>query len=155
MSDQSPRIITRRELLKGVGAVGVATAAPVGFDSTVANAAAEPAQASTAPVARGALEALTASEFDTLEAIVARIVPSDANGRGAREARAAYYIDRALGGALAGSRETYRAGLAALDRYSQSSRGKPFHELSPTDQDSVLIDVELGAATGFAGGSAP
>ena len=38
------------------------------------------------------------------------------------------------------------------------SRGKPFVELSPTDQDSVLIDVETGAATGsgagFAGSSA-
>src|SRR5207244_4577181 len=45
----------------------------------------------------------------------------------------------------------YRSGLAALDRYAQSSRGKTFKELSPTDQDSVLIDVETGAATGFTG----
>ena len=38
------------------------------------------------------------------------------------------------------------------------SRGKPFGELTPIDQDSVLIDVETGAATGsgagFAGSSA-
>ena len=32
------------------------------------------------------------------------------------------------------------------------SRGKPFIELSPTDQDSVLIDVESGAATGSGAG---
>ena len=32
------------------------------------------------------------------------------------------------------------------------SRGKPFVELSPTDQDSVLIDVESGAATGSGAG---
>jgi hypothetical protein len=38
------------------------------------------------------------------------------------------------------------------------SRGKAFADLSPIDQDSVLIDVETGAATGsgagFAGSSA-
>jgi len=60
-----------------------------------------------------------------------------------------HYIDRALGGALSSSRQAYTSGLAALDRYSRSSRGKPFTELSATDQDSVLIDVETGAATGF------
>ena len=41
-----------------------------------------------------------------------------------------------------------------MDRYAHSSRGKAFAELSPTDQDSVLIDVETGAATGFTGTSA-
>ena len=105
--------------------------------------------------AREPLENLTATEADLLEAIVARLIPTDANGPGATEARAAHYIDRALGGALASSRQAYTAGLAALDRYSRSSRGKTFTELSATDQDSVLIDVETGAATGFTGSSAP
>jgi gluconate 2-dehydrogenase gamma chain len=101
---------------------------------------------------------LTAAEADLLDAIVARLIPSDANGPGAREAQAVRYIDRALAGALSTSREAYRVGLAALDRYARSSRGRPFLELSPTDQDSVLIDVETGAATGahagFQGSSA-
>jgi gluconate 2-dehydrogenase gamma chain len=105
-------------------------------------------------VAREPLEHLTAAEADLLEAIVARLIPTDANGPGATEARAAHYIDRALGGALASSRQAYTAGFAALDRYARSSRGKPFTELSATDQDSVLIDVETGAATGFTGSSA-
>ena len=84
-----------------------------------------------------------------LEEICARIIPTDANGPGAREARAAHYIDRALGGALSGSRQAYTAGLAAFDAYCRSSRRAPFLELSTRDQDSVLIDVETGAATGF------
>jgi gluconate 2-dehydrogenase gamma chain len=104
--------------------------------------------------AREPLENLTATESDLLEAIVARLIPTDANGPGATEARAAHYIDRALGGALASSRQAYTAGLAALDRYARSARGKPFTELSATDQDSVLVDVEKGAATGFTGSSA-
>ena len=102
---------------------------------------------------REPIENLTAYEADMLEAICARIIPTDANGPGAREARAAHYIDRALGGALSGSKAAYTAGLAAFDAYCRSSRRAPFTELSARDQDSVLIDVETGAATGFIGSS--
>jgi gluconate 2-dehydrogenase gamma chain len=103
---------------------------------------------------REPLETLTAGEMDILDAVVARLIPTDANGPGATEARAVHYIDRALGGALASSRPAYTSGLAALDRYARSSRGAPFTQLSAIDQDSVLIDVETGAATGFTGSSA-
>ena len=105
--------------------------------------------------ARAPLEHLSASEADILDAIVARLIPADANGPGALEAGATRYIDRALGGALTSSRETYRSGLTALDQYARTSRGKPFRELAAADQDAVLIDVEDGRATGFTGGSAP
>ena len=88
-----------------------------------------------------------------LDAIVARLIPGDANGPGATEARAAHYIDRALGGALASSREAYAAGLAALDAYARSSRGVPFAQLPVADQDLVLTDVEAGVATGFGSSS--
>ena len=102
----------------------------------------------------GRFENFTAVESEILEAVVARLIPSDDLGPGAKEAGAAHYIDRALGGALASSRQAYASGLAALDRYARSSRGETFAKLSPTDQDSVLIDVETGAATGFTGSSA-
>jgi len=118
-----------------------------------ARPATTPATPSTAP-RREQIENLTAAEADMLEAICARIIPTDANGPGAREARAAHYIDRALGGALKESRPAYTAGLAAFDAYCQSSRRAPFTELSARDQDSVLIDVETGAATGFTGSPA-
>ena len=114
---------------------------------------AKPAAPSAAAPRREPIENLTAYEADMLEAICARIIPTDANGPGAREARAAHYIDRALGGALSGSKAAYTAGLAAFDAYCRSSRRAPFTELSTRDQDSVLIDVETGAATGFVGSS--
>ena len=86
-----------------------------------------------------------------LEAICARIIPTDANGPGASEARAAHYIDRALGGALSpparptrpGSRRSIATPVRHAGRRSPSCRRR--------DQDSVLIDVETGAATGFTG----
>ncbi len=157
MSDEQPRIITRRDLLRGVGVAAVAAAAPAAaIDGTVVpgTAAGEALQqsATNAARAREAYETLTATEADTLEAIVARLIPTDANGPGATEARAVHYIDRALGGALSSSRQAYSAGFAAFDRYCRMTRGAPFVELSATDQDSVLIDVESGSATGSGAG---
>jgi gluconate 2-dehydrogenase gamma chain len=156
--------ISRRDLLKRAGAIGAAAAAAgEGVRAFQASDLDRPAESLALhegasdhgmAVAREPLENLTATEADLLDAIVARLIPSDASGPGATEARAAHYIDRALGGALASSRQAYTAGLSALDRYSRSSRGKAFTELSTTDQDSVLIDVETGAATGFTGSSA-
>jgi len=151
MADESSRIFTRRDLLKGVAVAGAAAVAPaVGVTPDAAAAQAGAAYAMPEHDAgRDALESLTAAESDTLEAIVARLIPTDDNGPGAKEARAARYIDRALGGALSDSRETYRTGLAALDTYARSSKGNGFHQLSATDQDAVLADVERGNATGF------
>jgi gluconate 2-dehydrogenase gamma chain len=157
--------ISRRDLLKRAAAIGAVSVPAARADAGAralqagddgGNRAAEsPAlhEHDTA-AAREPLESLTAAEADLLDAIVARLIPTDASGPGATEARAAHYIDRALGGPLASSRQAYTSGLAALDRYARSSRGKAFTELAPIDQDSVLIDVETGAATGFTGSSA-
>jgi gluconate 2-dehydrogenase gamma chain len=87
------------------------------------------------------LETLAAVEADTLEAIVARLIPTDENGPGAAEARAAHYIDRGLGGALAASLDAYRTGLAAVDAYARGTTGAPFDRLSPRDQDAVLSET--------------
>jgi gluconate 2-dehydrogenase gamma chain len=152
-------MISRRALLKAAGA---AAATAAGAEALRAEPPAE-AISTSAEAALGAhdheqaappapLEALTAEEAALLTAIAARLIPADANGPGAVEAGAIAYIDRALAGFLSLSREAYRRGLAALERYARSSRGKPFRELSPVDQDSLLIDVETGAATGSGAG---
>jgi gluconate 2-dehydrogenase gamma chain len=148
--------ISRRDLLKRAALVSAAAAAPHdgarAFHPSTGSGRRQASDLGTAVdthETREPLENLTATEADLLDAIVARLIPTDANGPGATEARAVHYIDRALGGALASSRQAYTSGLAALDRYSRSSRGKPFIELSATDQDAVLVDVETGAATGF------
>ena len=147
--------VSRRDLLKRASLAGAAitlpiTTAPVEQQSRPAAATAPP----TSAVPREPVENLTQQEADLLEAICARIIPTDANGPGAREARAAHYIDRGLGGALKESLDAYRSGFEAFDRYCRSSRGAAFTALSERDQDSVLIDVETGSATGFAGSSA-
>lgn len=150
MADKDNTDVTnpgRREMMKRVGAgvAGAAAAVPAIDLLAPANAQAQPRHL---PV-REALETLTAMESDTLEAIVARIIPTDENGPGAAEARAAHYIDRALAGPLASRKAAYVSGLAALDSYARSSKGAPFASLSPRDQDAVLTDVQKNAATGF------
>jgi len=159
--NHEPKVFTRRDLLKSAGLAGAAAVVPLGGVIDAGEQAAQGARAATAPAAAAshtgtALEALTATELETLDAMCARIIPADASGPGAREAKVWRYIDRALAGALSNQREAYRTGLSSLDRYAQASRGKRFHELPPTDQDSILIDVENGSATPgiFAGGSA-
>ncbi len=154
MSDNT-KGVSRRDLLKRAGLAGAALTIPAAIPVEALDQA-RPAAPAAPPGAprREPIEHLTAYEADMLEAICARIIPTDANGPGAREARAAHYIDRALGGALSGSKAAYTAGLAAFDAYCRSSRRAPFTELPARDQDSVLIDVETGAATGFTGSSA-
>ena len=133
--------ISRRKWLKTAGLAGAAVAAPV-------RALAEGQGPAAAPWG-DPLETLTLVEAAILDAITARLIPTDENGPGAREARAARYIDRALGGALASSLEAYRQGLAAVDRHAATSRGARFVDLAPRDQDAVLTDLERGAAPGF------
>jgi gluconate 2-dehydrogenase gamma chain len=150
--------ISRRDLLKRVGtaaaAVPIARAIELqaGVPSADAGDVVSAVGLETGQLPRP-LESFTAAERELMDAIVARLIPTDENGPGATEAQAVTYIDRALAGALAASRPAYTTGLAALDRYARASRGVPFTRLSATDQDSVLIDVETGAATGFAGSS--
>jgi gluconate 2-dehydrogenase gamma chain len=148
--DDASRDVSRRSVFKRVGAAGVAALAGAPFAPSAAVAQEHASQG--VPVAAApleALETLTAAEADTLEAIVARLIPSDENGPGATEARAAHYIDRALTGPLRTSRDAYAAGLTAIDAYAMSSKGATFAKLSPANQDAVLIDMEKNVATGF------
>jgi gluconate 2-dehydrogenase gamma chain len=145
--------VSRREWLKRVGA---AAAVPPRMLLPLVSPTGPPAPAfeqAASALASGTPETLTSAEAETLSAIAARLIPTDSSGPGALEARAAQYIDRALGGALASFRETYRAGLAALDRHARNAKGNTFAQLSAPDQDAVLRDLEGDAATGFPGGA--
>lgn len=156
MSDEQPRIISRRDLLRSAGVAGAAVVtgpAALLVSTGAAEAAAPPVAQAPIAVRPEAFENLTAAEADLLDAVVDRLIPADALGPGARTARVPHYIDRALGGALASSRQAYAAGLAALDRYATTSRGAGFLGLSNGDRDAVLVDVESGTAAGFVGSS--
>jgi gluconate 2-dehydrogenase gamma chain len=136
------RALSRRDLLKRAGIVGVAVATPVAVGTEGA-----PARE------RETLESLTSVEAEALEAFVDRLIPADASGPGAVDARVTRYIDRALSGELAPLRSTYSAGLAATDSFARDQFGAPLADLGATQQDAVLTALEQNAAPGFAGGS--
>jgi gluconate 2-dehydrogenase gamma chain len=128
-----PIRLSRRSILQRSAAVGAATALS-GRAFAQAAAAGEP------------YTNLTPAEGRTLEAIASRLIPSDQNGPGALEAGAVRYIDRALGSALASSRSSYRAGLAALDSRARDAGGDSFAALGPEAQDELLAAIERDAA---------
>ena len=132
--------LRRRDLLRRVGLLGAAAAVPVGIAAAPALAVEEQ---------REQLAALTATEARALNAMVARLVPTDASGPGATEARVGRYIDRALAGDFKEAAPLYAAGLAALDEYASTKHGALFYALDPARQDDVVADLEANKATGF------
>lgn len=146
-NNQSPANPSRRNLLKSASLVGAAVAS--GGAATQAVVGQNRATPVSQPRSREALEVLTAAEAETLEAITDRIIPSDENGPGAREARAVHYIDRSLASDNAASRDNYGSGLAAIDDYARRLHGHPFHRLSPELQDNILLTVIEGQVPGF------
>jgi gluconate 2-dehydrogenase gamma chain len=150
MNSQDQKAPSRRDLFRQAGAASAAAmvSAPLApTTAAVAQPAAHPMPVS--PPQLEALETLTALEADALEAIAARLIPTDENGPGAAEAGAAHYIDRALAGPLRNFRDAYVSGLAAVDAYALSSKGAVFARLPANAQDSVLTDMEKNTATGF------
>jgi gluconate 2-dehydrogenase gamma chain len=140
------RKLSRRLLLKRAGALGVGASA-AGVLASSAPAEVE----KVVLVEREALEAFTAQQMATVDAICARLIPSDGVGAGATEARVGRYIDRQLAGVLSSFKRDYDDGLAQLDAYSQRTYGLAFTGLSAAQQDAVLTNVDANTATGFRG----
>ena len=124
--------ISRRDLLKRAGVAALVGSVRLQADQDVR----------LKPNATPNATALTSAEAETLDAVCARLIPTDENGPGAKEARASRYIDRALAGFLAPSREAYAAGLADLDRRVMELRGLRFAALPAADQDTMLHAIE-------------
>jgi gluconate 2-dehydrogenase gamma chain len=151
--NESPKRITRRELLKGAGVAGAAAIlpGPIGRLTELEGEVLPDPGVIAKPLAvpsSGLQQSLTVEELEILDAMIGRLIPSDEHGPGAREAGALGYIDRELGGALARYREAYRAGLFALDGYAEAARGARFSELASAAQDSLLFDLQAGGAGG-------
>ena len=134
--------VSRRELLKRMGMAGAAVLALPELSRVLSFTQ----NARTAGLQAGQVLApsstLAAAESAILAAVCARLIPSDENGPGAVEARASVYIDRALGGWLAGSRDAYTAGLAEIDETARARNGRRFVDLAPAEQDTVLAAIE-------------
>ena len=105
--------------------------------------AAGPLRAAQASTRR---EVLGASDWRTVEAITARIIPTD-HEPGAVEAHCVNFIDKALAHEDAVMQPLYRRGLKGVGDVARRRFGKPFVELTPEQQDEVLVALESDATT--------
>jgi gluconate 2-dehydrogenase gamma chain len=91
---------------------------------------------------------LREDEWKTLEAITARIIPTDAEP-GAREAGVTNFIDKALAHEDAAMAPLYGVGLAGVDAVARRGFEQPFVALDEKQQDAVLAALETGKADGW------
>jgi gluconate 2-dehydrogenase alpha chain len=98
---------------------------------------------------RRGLLALNPYEARLAAAIFERIFPGTADGPGATELGVLAYVDLALAGAYAQQADTYRFGLAALDRCARASCGNGFADCPPEEQDALLAGLERGSLPDF------
>lgn len=122
------------------------------------------------PVVPGGYLFFTAAEAAVVDAIVARLIPADELGPGAKESGVTTFIDRQLTGPYGGydwlymqgpfsdkplpsqglqsplvPRQQYRMGLTALAAYCNANfAGRSFDKLSTDEQDKLLAGMEKG-----------
>jgi gluconate 2-dehydrogenase gamma chain len=138
--------VSRRQLIKRGGTLAGGALIAGG----VAGAPAAPtAEAQSAELLSHALKTFSPAQAQTLEAVLERLLPTDATGPGAKEANVLRYIDWSLAGDLSVFAGPYTSAIAAIDAYAENKFGAGFASLSASQQDSVLTDMQTNAATGF------
>jgi gluconate 2-dehydrogenase alpha chain len=96
-----------------------------------------------------ALIALNPAEARTAAAIFERMFPAGEDGPGASAIGVVDYLDRALAGEYAEWAETYRVGLATLDRIAREQHGRGLADCADTEQDDLIEGLERAALPGF------
>ncbi|HDT6527132.1 TPA: gluconate 2-dehydrogenase subunit 3 family protein [Raoultella ornithinolytica] len=169
---------SRRDFL--VKSMALIPTVVIGSGSVGAVAAASTAQAAERATAGGSASATTGDwkpqffnerEWAFINAAVARLVPADELGPGAREAGVPEFIDRQMNTPYAtGSiwymqgpfnpdvpkemgyqlplvpKQIYNLGIADADEWCQGQYHQPFAGLTPEQQDAALSQFEAGSA---------
>ena len=86
---------------------------------------------------------LTEDEWNLVEAITGRIIPTD-HEPGAVEANCVNFIDKVLAHEDAYLKPTYYRGLPGVDAVTEERFGRRFVELRTEEQDAVLEALESG-----------
>ena len=162
----------RRWFLKSVAAVGASVpAVALGADPHAHHS--HGAQLAQAGALKGKSQPqvygwLTQPEAAFIEAALARLIPADELGPGAKEAGVSFFIDQQLAGAYGTMarnyrqgpwpegtpqqgyqsrltpQEVYRAATAEANAVCMSRLGKSFDGLAPEQQDEILKEMESG-----------
>jgi gluconate 2-dehydrogenase gamma chain len=125
--------LTRRDFLSKTTLYGSSLALSVRLPLAEAAAKLSPAP-----------EVLNASQWRSVEAMTARIIPTD-HRPGAVEANCVNFIDKALANEEKDSAESIKECLDTLNTASKSHYNKPFAELANSDQERILTALETNS----------
>ena len=143
MADEKEQL-TRRDAIKTIGVgVGVIASLPVlGNAQEIAthDHSNHGAQAS-APAKVHQLKFFTEEENKTIIEMSERIIPADDHSPGAKAAAVNEYIDLVVSESPAATKQTWREGLAAINKMSQDKFGKSFADSSAQQQIQLLTDI--------------
>jgi gluconate 2-dehydrogenase gamma chain len=136
MTISESKTLRRRTLLRGASLFGGGLFMALNIERPLALAAMKNGTAAT----------LDPGQWQTVAAMTGRIIPTD-HQPGAIEANCVNFIDKTLDNEDSSSRADFIAGLAAMDAACEKSQGKPFVELSLTQQDLLLASLAGDTAT--------
>lgn len=131
--------LSRRDFLVGAAGAWISATLP----RPLAAEAAARSASSSEPIA------LSPTEWEVVEAITARILPTD-DTPGAREAGCVNFIDKALAAEDAEALPRYRAAIRELESACVRRFDKGFAALAPDEQDALLHALEEDRIEGWA-----
>lgn len=138
--------ITRREAIKSIGVgAGVIAALPVLSASSAAQEAAHDhahraVQAATSAQPQPRIF-FTEEENRTVIEMSERIIPADDSSPGAKAAMVNEYIDLIVSVSPEPTKQTWREGLAAVNKMSRERFGKPFPDANADQQIELLNEI--------------
>ncbi len=160
--------ISRRRFLSRTLLATTALLAPAAFARTISEEMPWLPGKASQPPTYPALRFFTEAERRCVDAITARLIPTDDTGAGAREAGVTDFIDSQLAGFYGrGERwymrgpfadgldtqgyqsehppaQLYRSAIEALDAHCEGAEGAVFAALSEERQDAILTRIEEG-----------
>lgn len=140
MADSNDKL-SRRDALKGltVGAGVIASLPVLGSAAAAQDHQHMHTATQTAASAKPApLKFLTPDENRTVIEMSERIIPADDSSPGAKAARVNEYIDLIVSESPDAVKQTWREGLAAVNKMSSDKFSKPFADLSAEQQVELL-----------------
>ena len=133
-AESQPVGVSRRAALKAISTgIGAAAALPWLSDEGLLAFARIQETSGASP-----LKVLSRPQFETLEALVEAIIPTDDRSPGAKQARVADYIDLLLSEVDREIALQWFGGLAALDADAMSRFRSPFSRLNSGQVDAIL-----------------
>ena len=136
--------LTRREAIKSISAgVGVIASLPVIHTTAGAQEAAHnhASRAAAAPAKAPAPKFFNEDEMRTVVEMSERIIPADDHSPGAKAAGVGGYIDLVVSESSDPTKETWREGLAAINKMSRDKFGKPFADSTEAQQIELLNQI--------------